>query len=141
MVNLRVAFAIFFSGDVCLIGAIHLQASSEAETDSTSLRPVNWPDFFLCENRPKDWPEADWEASSEAHCLRPIGRPVQKPIELAWKIRTIELEKSDIFKRLQIIQHWGLTFSLYDMTFSPVGVVSSQGYESINNRRVVSTKS
>ena len=43
MVNLRVAFAIFFSGDVCLIGAIHLQASSEAEADSTGLRPVNWP--------------------------------------------------------------------------------------------------
>ena len=62
-------------------GPIHLQASSEAEADSTGLRPVNWPDFFPGENRPINWPGADWEASSQANCLRPIGRPVQKPID------------------------------------------------------------
>ena len=48
--------------------------------------------------------------------------------------RTIDLEKSEIFKkRLQILQHWGLTLSLYnslfDMIFSPEGVVSAQDYE------------
>ena len=60
--------------------AIHLQASSEAEADSTGTRPINWPDFFPGKNRPINWPEADLEASSEADCLRPIWRPVQKPI-------------------------------------------------------------
>ena len=39
----------------------------------------------------------------------------------------------DFFKRLQIIQHSGLTFGLYsclfDMIFSPEGVVSSEDYE------------
>ena len=61
-------------------GAIHLQASSEAEADSTCTRPINWPDFFPGKNRPINWPEADLESSSEADCLRPIWRPVQKPI-------------------------------------------------------------
>ena len=49
-----------------LIGPIHLQASSEAEADSTGLRLVNWPDFFPGENRQINWHEADWEASSDA---------------------------------------------------------------------------
>ena len=62
-----------------LIGPIHLQASSEAEADSTGLRLVNWPDFFPGENRPINWPGAN----SEADCPKPIGRPVQKLIELA----------------------------------------------------------
>ena len=37
---------IFYSrAAASLIGAIHLQASSEVEADSTGLRPVNWPAF------------------------------------------------------------------------------------------------
>ena len=61
------------------LGAIHLQASSEAEADSTGLRPVNWPAFCagvkqadkLARGRfggqfRSRLPEADWEASSEA---------------------------------------------------------------------------
>ena len=65
---------------ISLLGAIHLQADSEAEADSTGLRPVNWPEIFPGKNWPINWPEADLEASSEADCLRPIRRPVQKPI-------------------------------------------------------------
>ena len=66
-------------------GPIHLQADSAFEASSTGLRPVNWPDFFPGKNRPINWPEADSGASSEANCLRPIRRPVQKLIEVNGK--------------------------------------------------------
>ena len=62
------------------LGAIHLQADSEAEADSIGLRPVYRPEIFPRKNRPINWPEANSGASLEADCLRPIQRPVQRPI-------------------------------------------------------------
>ena len=78
-----------------LQGAIRLQASLEAEADSTGTRPINWPDIFPRKNRPINWPEANLEASSEADCPMPNGRPVQKPIK-----RPFGLEKKLAYSRL-----------------------------------------